>query len=105
MVACGKMLKNKYKDAMVVFIGPCTTKKAEIRKKNLKDSIDYVMTFEEAAALLGDMILILKNGVDEIKGAMIQAKQNRLEGNFIEGMMCQGRCIGGAGKYYINKKI
>ena len=33
----------------------------------------------------------------DIKKAMSLAKVGRLQGNFIEGMMCEGGCIGGAG--------
>jgi [FeFe] hydrogenase (group B1/B3) len=35
------------------------------------------------------------SGMDEIKKAMTMAKSGRLQGNFIEGMMCEGGCIGG----------
>lgn len=35
------------------------------------------------------------SGKDEIKKTMVSAKVGRVPGNFIEGMMCQGGCIGG----------
>ncbi|MBU5592041.1 4Fe-4S dicluster domain-containing protein [Clostridium sp. MSJ-4] len=35
------------------------------------------------------------SGVAEVKKAMTMAKAGRLAGNFIEGMMCEGGCIGG----------
>lgn len=37
------------------------------------------------------------SGGPEIKKAMTMAKVGRLQGNFIEGMMCEGGCINGAG--------
>ncbi|TGY42156.1 4Fe-4S dicluster domain-containing protein [Clostridium sartagoforme] len=37
------------------------------------------------------------SGGIEIKKAMTMAKIGRLQGNFIEGMMCEGGCINGAG--------
>lgn len=37
------------------------------------------------------------SGAAEIKKAMTMAKVGRLDGNFIEGMMCDGGCINGAG--------
>ena len=37
------------------------------------------------------------SGVAEIKKTMSVAKAGRLDGNFIEGMMCEGGCINGAG--------
>lgn len=36
------------------------------------------------------------SGKDEIKKTMVSAKLGRVPGNFIEGMMCDGGCIGGA---------
>jgi Iron only hydrogenase large subunit, C-terminal domain. len=36
------------------------------------------------------------SGKDEIKKTMMGAKVGRVPGNFIEGMMCEGGCIGGA---------
>ncbi|MGG7213583.1 4Fe-4S dicluster domain-containing protein [Clostridium nigeriense] len=37
------------------------------------------------------------SGGTEIKKAMTMAKIGKLQGNFIEGMMCEGGCINGAG--------
>lgn len=38
------------------------------------------------------------SGGAEIKKTMMMAKMGKLAGNFIEGMMCEGGCINGAGK-------
>ena len=142
MVAVGRMIKQQNNNAIIVFIGPCTSKKAEITRENVKDSVDYVLTFEEAIALLGafnikieeckDLVVedatiygrgfaqaggvtaaiqsyckekeidielkpVKVSGKDAIKKAMTMAKVGRLGGNFIEGMMCEGGCINGAG--------
>ncbi|MDP4144562.1 MAG: 4Fe-4S dicluster domain-containing protein [Bacillota bacterium] len=35
------------------------------------------------------------SGTEEIKKAMTMAKVGKLDGNFIEGMMCEGGCVGG----------
>lgn len=48
MVAGGRVVKKLYPDAITVFIGPCVAKKAEAREEDIKDAIDYVLTFEEA---------------------------------------------------------
>lgn len=140
MVATGRMIKSEDKDAIVVVIGPCTSKKAEMRKDFIKGAVDYTMTFEELTALFeaydidiekceseeiddaslygrifaqaGGLTSAIKNyvaekninvefkpvsvsGKAEIKKAMTMAKMGRLDGNFIEGMMCIGGCIGG----------
>ena len=36
------------------------------------------------------------SGVDDLKKTMVMAKAGRSTGNFIEGMLCDGGCIGGA---------
>ncbi|MBU5485331.1 4Fe-4S dicluster domain-containing protein [Clostridium sp. MSJ-11] len=140
MVATGRMIKKMDEDAVVVFIGPCTAKKNEVKRASIKDAVDYVMTFEEIVALMGaydtwpsecegievndgsvfgrgfaqgggvtsaiqnyvkglgtDLELkpVRASGADEVKRTMIMAKVGRLSGNFIEGMMCEGGCIGG----------
>ena len=41
------------KTAKIVFIGPCTAKKAEARKPEVRPYIDAVITFEELQALTG----------------------------------------------------
>lgn len=141
MIATARMIKKIDKDAVVVFVGPCTAKKSEIARDSIKDAVDYVMTFEEISALMGafdidpenceDIIIddgsvygrgfaqgggltaaiqnyvseksldldfkpLKVSGMDEIKRTMMMAKSGRLQGNFIEGMMCEGGCIGGA---------
>lgn len=47
MIAAGRVLKEVYKDCKVVFIGPCVAKKNEAKDKDLRDAIDYVLTFRE----------------------------------------------------------
>jgi len=49
MVATAKIIKSKDPEAVVVFIGPCIAKKVEAKK--FPNLIDYVITFEEMAAL------------------------------------------------------
>lgn len=140
MVAAARLIKKMDKDAVVIFVGPCTAKKSEVRRESIKDAVDYVLTFEEISALMGafnidpeqcetitvddassfgrgfaqgggltaaienyvkdkevnvDFKPVKVSGMDEIKKAMVMAKAGRLGGNFIEGMMCEGGCIGG----------
>ncbi|MEG2896832.1 MAG: [Fe-Fe] hydrogenase large subunit C-terminal domain-containing protein [Eubacterium sp.] len=45
MVAHGKILKEKYPDAHIIFAGPCISKKIEA--EDFKDIIDGVLTFDE----------------------------------------------------------
>lgn len=52
MAMVSKFLKEKDGGAKVVFVGPCTAKKAEIQKENVSPYVDSVITFEELQALL-----------------------------------------------------
>lgn len=47
MIACGRVVKKLHPDAVTVFIGPCVAKKSEARESDLKDAVDYVLTFQE----------------------------------------------------------
>ncbi|QGU94202.1 4Fe-4S dicluster domain-containing protein [Clostridium bovifaecis] len=149
MIATGRLIKKKDKDAVVVFIGPCTAKKSEIRREGIKDAVDYVLTFEEIAAMFGAYNInpeecediqvndasafgrgfaqggglsaavedyIKSNNIDvefnpvkisgysNLRKFMLLAKNGRLPGNFFEGMMCEGGCIGGAATICSQKK-
>lgn len=142
MIATARFIKSEEPGAKVVFIGPCTAKKGEALRSDVKDDIDYVLTFEELLALLNAFDVdvescedeevddasifgrgfgsiggltaaiesyIKESGVDvefkpvkvsgaeEIKKAMKLASIGKISGNFIEGMMCEGGCINGAG--------
>lgn len=51
MAALAKYIKSTDATAKVVFIGPCTAKKAERQLDTVKDYVDAVLTFEELQAL------------------------------------------------------
>ena len=51
MAALAKYIKDTAEDAKVVFIGPCTAKKAEAQLDAVKPYVDAVITFEELEAL------------------------------------------------------
>jgi iron only hydrogenase large subunit-like protein len=51
MAALAKFIKSTDEGAKVVFIGPCTAKKAEAQLDSVKPYVDAVMTFEELQAL------------------------------------------------------
>ncbi len=50
MMALANKLKKEHPDHGVVFIGPCLAKKQEAMEQNTP--VDYVLTFEEIAAML-----------------------------------------------------
>ena len=51
MTAIAKYIKEHDAPCKVVFIGPCTAKKAEIQKESVRDFVDAAITFEELQAL------------------------------------------------------
>ncbi len=51
MGAISKYIKEHDRGAKVVFIGPCTAKKAEVQLDKVKPYVDAAMTFEELQAL------------------------------------------------------
>ncbi len=51
MATIAKYLKENESPCKVVFIGPCTAKKAEVRREKVKKYVDAAMTFEELQAL------------------------------------------------------
>ncbi len=143
MAMIGKHIKENDPTAKVVFIGPCTAKKMEIKKDTVAPYVDTVITFEELQALfdskdvditeLPEMELteasyygrifarsgglteavkqgikekgiedfqpnpVVCDGLEECKIALLKLRKNLLDGNFIEGMACQGGCVSGNG--------
>jgi [FeFe] hydrogenase (group B1/B3) len=51
MATLAKYIKEKTPGAKVIFIGPCTAKKAEVQLERVKPYVDTVLTFEELQAL------------------------------------------------------
>ncbi len=142
MTAVAMLIKEKYPDSKIVFVGPCTAKKNEIKLENVKKYVDSAMTFEELQALfdakeidiasleegvysefggsyfgrgfakcgglsaaVAEVIKeksydfevkgINADGIDNIKKALAEFKKAQSEFNFVEGMVCNGGCIGG----------
>lgn len=51
MATIAKYIKETDKNAKVIFIGPCTAKKAEVQLESVKPYVDAALTFEELQAL------------------------------------------------------
>lgn len=51
MIAAARAIKAKDPKARIVFIGPCTAKKVEIKQESLKGAVEVVLTFEELRAI------------------------------------------------------
>jgi iron only hydrogenase large subunit-like protein len=61
MATIAKSIKEKEPNAKVVFIGPCTAKKMEFKKDEVKDYVDTVITFEELQALFDSKNIDIEN--------------------------------------------
>ena len=142
MAAIGQYIKRTDPTAKIVFIGPCTAKKMEMQREEVRPYIDSVLTFEELQALFDSREFDIQNleedvldnasyygrlfarsggvtdaavqalkeqnidfeikpevcdGIEACKVALLKKSKNVLAANFIEGMACEGGCIGGAG--------
>ena len=51
MAAIARYIKEKNASNKIIFIGPCTAKKMEIQREEVKPYVDAVLTFEELQAL------------------------------------------------------
>lgn len=51
MATIAKYIKERHEGSKVVFIGPCTAKKMEVQKEEIKPYVDACLTFEELQAL------------------------------------------------------
>lgn len=143
MATLAKYIKNTDPSCKIVFIGPCTAKKMEMKRPEVAPYIDSVITFEELQALLDSRDIAIEHlpaddldnasyygrifarsgglaeavkeaikekgaedfqlnaiscdGIEACRNALLKASKNVLPYNFIEGMACNGGCIGGAG--------
>lgn len=52
MYYTAKIIREKYPDAKIVFIGPCVAKRKEVK---MNPEVDYTMTFEEIASVWNGM--------------------------------------------------
>lgn len=143
MAALGKYIKEQEPDCKIVFIGPCTSKKMEMQREEVRPYVDSVITFEELQALFDSRDIVAQSfediplndasrfgrifarsgglteavaqglkehgaddfeykpvtcdGIEACRAALLKANKGILNGNFIEGMACEGGCVGGAG--------
>lgn len=143
MARVGRLIKEKDPTARVIFIGPCTAKKVEAQRAEVRPWIDAVITFEELQALLDSRDIDVTSleetpmedatyfgrvlartgglseavsealreqgledfdfrpevcdGIEACRVALLKKSKNLLAANFVEGMACNGGCIGGAG--------
>lgn len=71
MVATARVIKKEHPEALVVFIGPCASKKLEASRRTVRSDVDFVITFEELAGMFEAKGILLEEiqAADEIKDA------------------------------------
>ena len=95
MAAIAQYIKRQEPDSRIVFIGPCTAKKAEVQKPDIKRYVDAAMTFEELQALFDSRdidITALEEGVLDNASyfGRIFARSGGLSDAVAEGLKEQG---------------
>lgn len=60
MAELGRFIKKADPEAKVIFIGPCTAKKQEIRQETVRPYVDCALTFEELQALLDSRNIVVE---------------------------------------------
>lgn len=72
MTATARYVKYLHPHALTVFIGPCIAKKQEIQ--HVKDSADYVLTFEELAAMFKAQNVDPMEMADDVQDGSVYGK-------------------------------
>lgn len=95
MAAISKYIKEHDAPCRVVFIGPCTAKKAEVQKDSVRPYVDVAMTFEELQALFDsrdiDITTLPENMLDNASYyGRIFARSGGLSDAVAEGLKEQG---------------
>ncbi len=47
-----RLIRSVHPDAKIVFVGPCSAKKLEAMRRSVRSEVDFVLTFEEVAAMM-----------------------------------------------------
>ncbi|MBQ7277651.1 MAG: 4Fe-4S dicluster domain-containing protein [Clostridia bacterium] len=66
MATIAKYIRENLPEGKIVFVGPCTAKKAEVQLQAVKPYVDAVMTFEELQALFDSRDIDLKSLVEGV---------------------------------------
>lgn len=109
MATISKYIKDNDPNAKVVFIGPCTAKKSEIRTPEVREYVDSAITFEELQALFDakeiEITTLGESSLDDASyygrifarcGGLADAvqqslKEQKLDENFtLNGLSCDG---------------
>lgn len=85
-----KLIKEKYPDAVIVFISPCISKKLERYDKN--SAVNYVITFEELAGMLSEQEITLSELEQGLADQQYLSRKFPLSGGIIQTMKQSELC-------------
>lgn len=77
MTLTARLIKNRNKDAKVVFIGPCAAKKLEAMRKDIRSDVDFVLTFEEMAGIFDAKHVDIENIAEDESGVNAASRDGR----------------------------
>ena len=101
MVATARNIKHHNPDAKVVFIGPCAAKKLEATRHSVRSDVDFVITFEELAAMFGAKGIVPSQleATEELQDATAAGRGYAVAGGVAEAIQ---KCIN---EYYPDVEV
>lgn len=91
MLAHGRDIKSRHKDAKVVFVGPCIAKKDEVDGSKDTNYVDTALTFIEIEELLKTNNVAVKEVEKDIPLEKSKARLFPLAGGIIKTMNCDAK--------------
>lgn len=87
MNAISRYIKKFEPTAVTVFIGPCTAKKAEVLRDDVKGITDFAMTFEEMMAMLDAADIDIKEQEEiQVDDATLYGRKFAVSGGVLEAV-------------------
>lgn len=101
MVATARSIKHQDLEAKVVFIGPCAAKKLEATRRSVRSDVDFVITFEELAAMFDakNIVPAEMEAAEELHDATAAGRGYAVAGGVAEAIE---KCIN---KYYPDVEV
>ena len=87
MCAVSRMLKAKEPDAVTVFIGPCISKKSEVKDHAIEGNADYALTYSEIRAIMHARNVELEEDDNSYQESSIYGKRFANSGGVTEAVL------------------
>ena len=85
MVLTGRLIKKKHPGCKVVFIGPCSAKKLEASRADIRSDVDFVLTFEEVMGMFEakEIDFTQITGADNLSGSSADGRGFAVSGGVV----------------------